>query len=266
MDCVNHNGVNAAAYCQNCGKPLCAECVASGVLRHDFSGRILCDTCIAAWRSYQPPFIAPPARGPNPATAAALGVIPGVGAMYNGQFFKGFIHVAVFAVLVSIANHHNVFGIFIAAWIFYQSFEAFQTAKAMRDGQPAPDPFGLNEVSNWINMGMGSRNPIPPGVGQVQPGPATGGNQPSVAGVAQAPSQAPPYQQPPYTPPAPTHCWRRNEPVGAIVLIGLGLMFFLGQFDIFHGRLMDFAWPLLLIALGVWLMVRRIEDSQGGSK
>ena len=29
-----------------------------------------------------------------------LGLIPGVGAMYNGQFFKGLIHVVVFAVLV----------------------------------------------------------------------------------------------------------------------------------------------------------------------
>ena len=29
MDCVNHSGVSATAYCQNCGKPLCQACVRS---------------------------------------------------------------------------------------------------------------------------------------------------------------------------------------------------------------------------------------------
>ena len=50
------------------------------------------------------------------------------------------------------------------------------------------------------------------------------------------------------------------------MLIALGILFLLAQLDIFHGRLLEFAWPLLLIALGVWLIVRRIDDTQGGSK
>lgn len=50
------------------------------------------------------------------------------------------------------------------------------------------------------------------------------------------------------------------------MLIALGIMFLLGQLDVFHGRFMEFAWPLLLIALGVWWIVRRIEESQGGPK
>jgi hypothetical protein len=37
------------------------------------------------------------------------------------------------------------------AWVLYQSFEAFHTAKASRDGLPLPDPFGLNEVGSWLN-------------------------------------------------------------------------------------------------------------------
>ncbi len=60
--------------------------------------------------------------------------------------------------------------------------------------------------------------------------------------------------------------WRRKEPIGAMVLIALGLLFLLGQLDVFNGRLFEFTWPLLLIALGVWLIVRRLGDSQGGSK
>jgi hypothetical protein len=88
-----------------------------------------------------------PGIGPNPMLAGLLGFIPGVGAMYNGQFAKGIAHIAIFAVLSSLANHVNgVFGLFVAGWIFYMAFEAYQTARARREGMPLPDPFGLNNI------------------------------------------------------------------------------------------------------------------------
>jgi hypothetical protein len=203
--------------------------------------------------------------------------------MYNGQFLKGFIHVAIFAVLVVGASDFHepidiIFGLFIPAWIIYQSFEAFHTAKALRDGLPLPDPFGLNDASNWLNMGTRSRNPDQPENAQ--------GAANSAANTPDAAEQATEGYQPPYTgpyqipftppaagfagpaapqPPVPV-CWRRSEPVGAIALIALGVLFLLAQLDIFHGRLLEFAWPMVLIALGVWLIVRRLGDSQGGSK
>lgn len=281
MDCVNHTGVSATAYCQNCGKALCESCV-----RKAAGGQILCEPCWIAWQSVQQPFVAPPySAGPNPTTAAILGLIPGVGAMYNGQFFKAMVHVVVFAVLITMAGHHGIFGVFIPAWILYQAFEAFHTAKARRDGQPLPDPLGLNELSYWINPGARQHNPAQPGTA---PGPMP---PPGPPGAYQAPPQAayqPPYQTPyqaPYqTPPAggavppsayppypgvppvppPTSCWQRREPVGAIVLIALGLLFLLGQIDFLSNRIFEFTWPLLLIALGAWLIVRRLKESQGG--
>jgi TM2 domain-containing membrane protein YozV len=231
---------------------------------------------LTSWQAYQQPFVVPPPGGPNPAAAAVLGLIPGVGAMYNGQFFKGLIHVVIFAVLVSITDHYGIFGIFIAAWILYQSFEAFHTAKARRDGQPLPDPLGLNEVGNWLNLGAKPQYPGQPGpAGQGPAAPPAAGFQPPYAGPYQAPSQQTPDQAPyppqagypdPWIPPVPPVYWHRKEPIGAIVLIGLGLLFLLGQLDIFHGRLLEFTWPILLIALGVWLIVRRVGESQGGSK
>lgn len=301
MDCVNHIGVSSTAFCQNCGQALCSNCVRTAA-----GGQVLCEPCWTAWQSYQQPFVVSPAGGPNPAAAAVLGVIPGVGAMYNGQFFKGLIHVVIFAVLISITTHYGIFGIFIAAWIVYQSFEAFHTARAMRDGQPLPDPLGLNEVGNWLNMGNRPRQPgVPqppfasPGAyqgpnpgyyapaqtgapGQPAQGAATAGYQPPYAGQYQPPYQAP-YEgqyQTPFTPPAPGFVdpiippvppvpplyWRRKEPIGAVVLIALGLLFLMGQLDLFNGRLFEFTWPVLLIAVGVWLIVRRLGDSQGGSK
>jgi len=282
MDCVNHSGVTATSYCQSCGKPLCASCI-----RNVGGGQILCEPCQVQWQAFQAPFAAAPAGAPNPSAAAVLGLIPGVGAMYNGQFFKGLIHVVIFAVLVSITDHYGIFGIFIGGWILYQSFEAYHTAKARRDGQPLPDPLGLNEVGNWLNLGANQRTGQP-GPGQTPPA-APWGAPPPAAGQAQQPYGQPygqaPYQTP-YNPPVagyvdpamppvppPVHpdyiqplFWKRREPVGAVVLIALGMLFLLGQLDIFHGRLMEFAWPLMLIGLGVWLIVRRLGESQGGSK
>ena len=304
MDCVNHPGTTATAFCQTCGKALCAGCV-----RTDPGGQVLCEPCFTAWQTYQQPFIPISTGGPNPAAAAVLGLIPGVGAMYNGQFFKGLIHVVIFAVLISMAHISGIFGIFIPAWILYQSFEAFHTAKALRDGQPVPDPLGLNEVGNWLNLGKHPQYPGQPPAGQqpppppAQPGGWTGGpaqpppagswQPPYTGGPYQAPYQAPPqspYQgqwQNPYAPPqagpldpnAPPPpippdpsaywhpgFWRRGAPVGAVVLIALGVLFLLGQMDIFNGRLIEYSWPVFLIGLGIWLVVRRLGESQGGPK
>src|SRR5579863_4810147 len=208
MDCVNHSGVSATAYCQNCGKALCAVCV-----RNAGNGQILCEPCYVAWQKVQQPFAAPTVGGPNPSVAAVLGVIPGVGAMYNGQYFKGLIHVVIFVVIISITTHYGLFGLFIPAWVLYQAFEAFHTAKAIRDGQPLPDPLGLNEVGNWLNLGgkppyapvnPGAANPganpgsMNPGPGDPGPGSA-GAWQTPYTGQYQPPYQAP-YQAPPYTP------------------------------------------------------------------
>ena len=283
MDCVNHIGVSSTAFCQNCGQALCSNCVRTAA-----GGQVLCEPCWTAWQSYQQPFITPVASGPNPGAAAALGLIPGVGAMYNGQFLKAFIHVIIFAALISLTEYHGIFGLFIAAWILYQSFEAYHTAKALREGQPPPDPFGLNEVGSWLNLGTRPQNPGQPGAGQgpVNPGfntPASTGQgtagtamesyEPPVAGYKAYPSAG----QGPFTPPAggftdpaappPAYIgWQRNAPVGAVVLIALGTLFLLAQLDIFQGRLLEFAWPVLLIGLGIWLIVRRLGDWQGGSK
>ncbi len=79
---------------------------------------------------------------------------------------------------------------------------------------------------------------------------------------------APVFPSPPIPPipPPDSSCWRRREPIGAIILIALGLFFLLGQMDIFSGRVFEYMWPLLLIGLGALLIVRRLGDSHGGSK
>ena len=302
MDCVNHSGVAATAFCQNCGKALCANCA-----RKATGGQILCDNCVTAWQSVPPAYTPGFSSGPNPATAAVLGLIPGVGAMYNGQFLKGLAHLFIFAVLVSASDHHGIFGLFVAGWIFYQSFEAYHVARARRDGQPVPDPLGLNEIGNWFNPGARGQHPgqagavppvspfnpaaPPPGTtgfaeaSQVQPpaqqpfeSPYKGGSQWQSPFQAQPPAGTDPAAgqgftpvgvpppSPPMPPVPPPFSWRRKEPIGAIILIALGALLLLGQLDLLSGRVFEYGWPLLLIALGVFLIVRRMQDTQGGHK
>lgn len=279
MDCIDHSGVSATAYCQSCGKALCAACVRQGA-----GGQIFCESCWMAWQGAQRPFVPPPTGGPSPGLAALLGAIPGVGAMYNGQFVKGLVHVAIFAALVSAANLYDVFGLFIAAWIFYQMFEAYHTAKARRDGDPLPDPLGLNELGGWFaSSGRAGQQPPPASAGT---GPAAGtppASQPQTDSSPGSSSYRAPYQsqssyQTPYAPPPPPgtagpgyppipppppFCCQGREPIGAIVLIGLGVLFLLGQLNGSAWRFMHYSWPLLLIGLGVWLIARRLQESHG---
>jgi TM2 domain-containing membrane protein YozV len=284
MDCVNHPGVTATSYCQNCGKAMCGTCA-----RNAPGGQVLCEPCSVAWQNLQQPFVAPPVGGPNPTAAAILGLIPGVGAMYNGQFFKGLIHVVIFAVLISITDHYGIFGIFIGAWVLYQSFEAYHTAVARRDGQPLPDPLGLNEVGNWLNLG--SRPTYPgqqPPMGTAVPGahpagtpasayqaPYAGQYQPPAGAYAAPPFSpvagftdpgAPPVPPIPPVPPVPPLTWRRKEPIGALILIGFGLILLLNQMGYLAERFVHFLWPLIFIALGAWLIIRRVGDSKGGTQ
>ncbi|MGO9436844.1 MAG: LiaI-LiaF-like domain-containing protein [Terracidiphilus sp.] len=282
MDCVNHKDVAATAFCQNCGKALCANCV-----RNAPGGQVLCEPCSVSWQSFQQPFVPPPVGAPNPVAAAVLGLIPGVGAMYNGQFFKGLLHVVIFAVLVSITDHYGIFGIFIAAWILYQAFEAYHTAVARRDGQPLPDPLGLNEVGNWLNVGARTHYPgqppvMPPGAppAGAAPGawqaPYSAPYTPPASGAYQAPLYtpvagftdpgAPPVPPIPPIPPVPPLSWRQKEPIGALILIGFGLILLLNQMGYLAERFVHFLWPLIFIALGAWLIVRRVSDTKGGTQ
>src|SRR4029079_13681072 len=69
--------------------------------------------------------------GTNPGAAFALGMIPGVGAIYNGEFVKAAVHILVFGILVQLADVTDtaLFGLASAAFYFYMPFEAYYTAK-----------------------------------------------------------------------------------------------------------------------------------------
>ena len=87
------------------------------------------------------------AADPNasPGLAFILGLIPGVGAIYNSQYVKGLIHVVILGILISIVNSdasadfHPLFGLLIAVWWFYMAFEAYHTARKRQLGHPVDE-------------------------------------------------------------------------------------------------------------------------------
>jgi TM2 domain-containing membrane protein YozV len=176
MNCANHPDAEVSAYCRSCGKALCAEC------RRDSAGTVYCAEHMPAAAPDPgpqgglgsqsavppPPFAGspynaapPPPRGtpyvhgvpgtPSPALAFILGFIPGVGAIYNGQYAKGLVHAVVFGLLITILNSHvgnfePLFGIFLAIWVFYMAFEAHHTAAKRRSGD------NVDELSSLMNI------------------------------------------------------------------------------------------------------------------
>ena len=170
MNCQNHPDVPATAYCRSCGKPVCEEC------RRDAFGTVYCAEHAPAPAAEPagpsappppppyppPPYAAAPVPPPphsgyayadvSPGLALFLGMIPGVGAIYNGQYAKGMVHAIVWGVLMSIADSRAahgmepVFVMSVVAWMAYMAFEAYHTARKRRMGEP------VDELSSLVNL------------------------------------------------------------------------------------------------------------------
>jgi len=134
MNCVNHTDTPAVAYCRVCGQPLCEAC------RRPAAGTIYCPQHLPPETpSPSPP--SAPATGASPGLAFVLGLIPGVGAVYNGQYAKGLVHVIIFGLLISLVSSgaasgfEPLFGMLIAIFYIYMPFEAYHTARRRQLGQ-----------------------------------------------------------------------------------------------------------------------------------
>jgi len=167
MNCQNHPDAPATAYCRACGKPVCDAC------RRDALGTVYCEEHLPAPAAASPPPSSGSYYGPNPAAASPLGapgagfsvnsdvspglalflgMIPGVGAIYNGQYAKGLVHAVIFGILCSLVDSRAahglepVFGMISFAWWAYMVFEAYHTARKRRAGEP------VDEYSSLIDL------------------------------------------------------------------------------------------------------------------
>jgi hypothetical protein len=147
----------------------------------------------------------------SPGLACLLGFIPGVGAIYNGQYAKGLVHAIIFGLLVSITSSgaapglEPLFGILIGVWVIYMALEAYHTARKRRAGEPVDEFSSILGVQN-----------------------RTGG-----------------------------------FPIGAIVLIALGVLLLLSTMDIIQFRYLVRYWPILLILVGGYMLYARLSSGGG---
>jgi hypothetical protein len=157
MKCAVHPEVDATGYCRNCGKALCTTC------SREVRGMIYCEACLADMVTQ--PRAAAATGGRSPAAATMLGFIPGLGAVYNGEYTKALIHVCTFITIVAIlvATHSDVvgtiFGLGLAAFIIYMAVDANLTAKANLVTPIRPDAdamtFKGRTIGPFILIGIG---------------------------------------------------------------------------------------------------------------
>ena len=151
MKCATHPDVDATGFCRNCGKPLCPACT------RDVNGALYCENCLAAAVAVPRPDV-PPRSDTNPGLAATLGFIPGLGAVYNGEYIKALIHVLIFGGLIALLSsdlpggYDAFIGIALAGFCVYMPMEAYRTAKARRMGEAEPADF----ASTTGNKPMGA--------------------------------------------------------------------------------------------------------------
>jgi len=228
MNCFNHSEIPAVAYCRACGKALCNDCkrtaqgtifcdehapaaAVEGAIRQAVVDRIAQET--AAKVAGSPPAGSIATGDVSPGLACLLGFIPGVGAIYNGQYAKGLVHAIVFGLLVSITSSGSagdlepLFGILIGVWVMYMALEAYHTARKRRAGEP------VDEFSSILDV----------------------------------------------------HGRRTGFPVGAITLIGLGVLLLLSTMDVIQLRYLLRYWPVLLILTGAYMLYVRVEGGGGSS-
>lgn len=131
MNCAVHTEVPATGFCRNCGKAMCAACT------REVRGALYCEPCLAGLVGGTPAETQGGAPGvPHPGAALALGFIPGLGAVYNGEYVKALIHVIIFGGLIAAqssdvpAGYHAFLGLALGCFYFYMPIEAYRTAKA----------------------------------------------------------------------------------------------------------------------------------------
>jgi hypothetical protein len=197
MNCAVHTDVAAAGYCRQCGKALCPECT------RDVGGALYCANCLTGIVSTGPAAKSSAASSSRPGAALALGFIPGLGAVYNGEYLKALVHVAIFAGIIGLLNtdlpgsYDAFLGIALGCFYFYMPIEAYRVAKARQLGEAQP-----------VDLVYG-------------PG---------------------------------------RRPIGAIVLIVLGVLFLLANFGLLRTEWLTKGWPFGLIAIGVWILADRMKS------
>ncbi len=222
MNCANHPDVQSVAFCRTCGKPLCANCTRS------VHGVIYCEGCLAArLEGVQPPVPAPASGfvSSGPVTTPGAGPNPALAGVLSGffPFGVGAVYTGQYAKGLA---HLVIFTLLVLG--ASSGSDAMGTVFGL-----AIAGFYFYQIIDAVRTAkaiqMGQPPPDPFGLGTAFSGGFSSGDRMDVSKV----------------------------PVGALVLIGLGVIFLLHTLDIW-----DFSahrvWPLVLIGIGAFLLLRRL--------
>lgn len=127
--CSYHPEVDAARYCTSCGRPLCETCT------HDIKSTIYCQDCLA--RGVQMMTRAEKEQGwkERARRAALFSLIPGIGAVYNGQYTKAIAHFAVFAALSIMGDAvHGIFGLAAFSFYIFMIIDSYRSGEELARG------------------------------------------------------------------------------------------------------------------------------------
>ncbi|MBZ5682218.1 MAG: DUF5668 domain-containing protein [Acidobacteriia bacterium] len=229
MNCATHNEIAAVAFCRTCGKPLCNNCT------RDVRGVIYCEACLAARLEGTAPVagFVPPQAAYQPAVdqGSAVRIPPGPGSGPNpavAGILAGFFPFGVGAVYCSQyakgLAHLVIFALLI---------------------------FGASHGGNWdwlFGFGIAFFY-VYQIIDAVRTAHAIQGGQPAPdpLGLAQTFGAGQKFEA-------------SKVPVGAVVLIGLGVLFLLHTMGFMEYGFERY-WPLILIFLGGWMFYRNWERS-----
>lgn len=220
MNCANHPQNPVTAYCRTCGKPLCSSCT------RPVLGVVYCENCLAE----RVAGTAPPASAFQPAPGYAAtaprptgsGPHPAVAGVLAGFFPFGVG--AVYNGQYAKGLAHLIVFVLLIVGASHATSDAMGTI------------FGLGIAGFWFYQlfdAVRSARAIQEG----RPAP-----DPLGLGTMFSPGERMSFSG--------------GVPTGAVVLIGLGVLFLLHNLGIWFLEV-DRIWPVFLIALGVWLFVKR---------
>ncbi|MBA2340052.1 MAG: B-box zinc finger protein [Pyrinomonadaceae bacterium] len=139
MNCAYHTTNRAVIRCNTCARPLCPAC------DHRIRGFPFCQDCIVAGaellqqqHARASTNSALPGRKTSPFFALLLSfLVPGLGAAYNGQTSKAFVHFAIFAgffQMATITDGLLLFVLGILGTYLFAAVDAFRSAQLIRAG------------------------------------------------------------------------------------------------------------------------------------
>jgi len=227
MNCATHNDIAAVAFCRTCGKPLCGTCT------RDVRGVIYCEPCLAArlegtapagfvppQTTYQQtvyPPVGAPVAGPRPPGSGPNPAVAGI--------LAGFFPVGVGAVYCS----QYAKGLAYLVIMVLLGWGTDHTGSIGGFFIAGVIFFWVFQIIDAVRTARaiqeGLPAPDPMGIGQ-----AFGGGERIIDAS--------------------------KVPVGALILIGLGVLFLLHTMGIMeHG--FDRFWPIILILFGGWMFARQ---------